>query len=286
MFSHKHLKFCILIVQVAGIGLQVVIFWLVLGLFEFLYYLKSLSLKNLKFLNRISGEGFMQHLAIIPDGNRRWAKQNKLQTVLGHNKGGQTIRTAVSVCLQNKIKYLSVYIFSLENFNRSDQEKEYIFKMIPDHVEESKPDLLQNRVRVQFLGDRTVFPDKTLNVINSIEEETKSFDNLTLSFLFCYGGRQEILHAVKDLCKDVVSGAVSADTIDERILRNYLWSSCLPDPDLIIRTSGISRLSNFFTFQAAYSELMFLDCYWPEVDKECLQKCIDDYANISRNFGK
>lgn len=228
----------------------------------------------------------MQHLAIIPDGNRRWAKQNKLQAILGHSKGGQSVKAAISVCLQNKIKYLSIYIFSLENFNRSDLEKDYLFKMIPDQIKENKPELLKNRVRVQFLGDRSMFPSDTLGVINSIEQETKKFDNLTLSFLFCYGGRQEILHAVKDLCKDVASGAVSVNKIDEQILRNYLWASSLPDPDLIIRTSGISRLSNFFTFQAAYSELMFLDCFWPDVNQECLQKCIDDYTSISRNFGK
>ncbi len=228
----------------------------------------------------------MQHLAIIPDGNRRWAKQNKLQAILGHSKGGQSVKAAISVCLQNKIKYLSIYIFSLENFNRSDSEKDYLFKMIPDQIQENKANLLQNRVRVQFLGDRNMFPKDTLDVVHSIEEETKNFDNLTLSFLFCYGGRQEILTAVKDLCKDVASGAVSADKIDEQILRNYMWASSLPDPDLIIRTSGISRLSNFFTFQAAYSELMFLDCFWPEVNQERLQKCIDDYTNIARNFGK
>lgn len=228
----------------------------------------------------------MQHLAIIPDGNRRWAKQNKLQAILGHSKGGQSVKAAISVCLQNKIKYLSIYIFSLENFNRSDSEKDYLFKMIPDQIQENKANLLQNRVRVQFLGDRNMFPKDTLDVVHSIEEETKNFDNLTLSFLFCYGGRQEILTAVKGLCKDVASGAISADKIDEQILRNYMWASSLPDPDLIIRTSGISRLSNFFTFQAAYSELMFLDCFWPEVNQERLQKCIDDYANIARNFGK
>lgn len=228
----------------------------------------------------------MQHLAIIPDGNRRWAKQNKLQAIFGHSKGGDAVRTAISVCLKNKIKYLSIYIFSLENFNRSDSEKDYLFKMIPDQIKENKANLLQNRVCVQFLGDRSMFPQSTLDVVTSIEEETKKFDNLTLSFLFCYGGRQEILNAVKGLCKDVASGAVSADKIDEQILRNYMWASSLPDPDLIIRTSGISRLSNFFTFQAAYSELMFLDCFWPEVNQECLQKCIDDYTNISRNFGK
>lgn len=228
----------------------------------------------------------MQHLAIIPDGNRRWAKQNKLQTLLGHQKGGHAVKDAISVCLKNRIKYLSIYIFSLENFNRSDSEKDYLFKMIPDQVKENRPSLLKNCIRVRFVGDKNTFPQNTLEVINSIEQETKDFDALNLSFLFCYGGRQEIVSAIKDLAKDITSGAVSADKVDEQIFRKYLWSTSLPDPDLIIRTSGISRISNFFTFQAAYSELMFLDRFWPEVNEECLQKCIDDYKNISRNFGK
>jgi undecaprenyl diphosphate synthase len=232
------------------------------------------------------GEGFMQHLAIIPDGNRRWANKNKLKAVMGHQKGGDVFMDAISVCLQNKIKYLSIYLFSLENFNRSEFEKEYIFKMIPDQINENKQKLIQNQVRVRFLGDKEMFPASARNSINAIEEETKNFDNLILSFLFCYGGRQDILHAIKNLTNDVARGALQADKIDEQIFRNYLWTSDLPDPDLIIRTSGISRLSNFFTFQAAYSEMMFLDCYWPEVTLDCLQKCVDEFNNISRNYGK
>ena len=228
----------------------------------------------------------MRHLAIIPDGNRRWAARNKLKTLLGHQKGGHAVKDAISVCLKNKIKYLSIYIFSLENFNRGDLEKDYLFKMIPDQIKENRPNLLKNRVRVRFIGDKNVFPANALNVINSIEAETRDFDSLNLSFLFCYGGRQEIVAAIKDLAKDIAGGAVSADKVDEQTLRNYLWSASLPDPDLIIRTSGISRLSNFFTFQAAYSELMFLDRFWPDVNEECLQKCIDDYVAIARNFGK
>jgi undecaprenyl diphosphate synthase len=228
----------------------------------------------------------MHHLAIIPDGNRRWAMQNKLKTFMGHEKGGQAIKSAISVCLQNKIKYLSFYTFSLENFNRSQLEKDYLFKMIPEQIQENMPVLMQNKIRVRFIGDRTFFPDNIQAVIKCVEDKTKDFDNMHVSFLFCYGGRQEILQAIKDMAKDIASGALNAEKIDEQVLRNYLWASELPDPDLIIRTSGISRLSNFFTFQAAYSELMFLNCYWPEVTQECLQKCVDDYKNISRNFGK
>lgn len=232
-------------------------------------------------------EGFMQHLAIIPDGNRRWAKQNKLQAIFGHQNGGKVIKSVISVCLKNSIKNVSIYIFSLENFdNRGAQEKEYLFKMIPDQIQENLPDLVLNRVRVRFIGDKSKFPESIVEEINFVEQKTKNFENLNLNFLFCYGGRQEILQAINDISRDVAKGILSAGKIDEHILRKYFWTSDLPDPDLVIRTSGISRLSNFFTYQSAYSELMFLDCYWPDVTQECLQKCLDDYKSISRNFGK
>ena len=228
----------------------------------------------------------MQHLAIIPDGNRRWAKQNKLKTILGHQKGGQALKAAIDICLKNSIKYLSIYTFSLENFNRSQEEQDYLFVQISDECKNNTSNLIQKKVRVKFIGQRELFPAPTIKAINEIEALTKDFDTLTINFMFCYGGRQEIIQAVKNLSEDVKNGAIAAETIDEQVLRSYLWLDQTPDPDLIIRTSGISRLSNFLTFQAAYSELMFLDCFWPEVTDEILQTCIDKYLKIARNFGR
>lgn len=228
----------------------------------------------------------MQHLAIIPDGNRRWAKQNKLKTILGHQKGGEAIKSAIDVCLKNKIKYLSIYTFSLENFNRSKDEQEYLFAQISDECKKNAPMLIKNKIRVHFIGQRELFPEATREAIKDIETATMNFDILTINFMFCYGGRQDVIQATKKLCEDVKSGALAADKIDEQVMKSYFWVGQTPDPDLIIRTSGISRLSNFFTFQAAYSELMFLDCFWPDVTAQTLQECIDKYQKISRNFGK
>jgi undecaprenyl diphosphate synthase len=228
----------------------------------------------------------MQHLAIIPDGNRRWAKQNKLKTIMGHQQGGQAIKAAIDVCLKNGIKYLSIYTFSLENFNRSQEEQDYLFVQISNECKNNTPDLIQKKVRVKFIGQRELFPEPTLKAINEIETLTQDFDTLTINFMFCYGGRQEIIQAVKKLSQDVKNGIVTAETIDEQLLKSYFWLNKTPDPELIIRTSGIGRLSNFFTFQAAYSELMFLDCFWPEVTNEILQNCIDKYQKIARNFGR
>lgn len=228
----------------------------------------------------------MQHLAIIPDGNRRWARQNKLSTLLGHQKGSKSVKHAINVCLENKIRYLSIYTFSLENFNRSEEEKDYLFKMIPKEITDNLQNCIDNKIRVRVVGNRSIFPKNTQESLQFIEEKTQNFDNLNLNFLFCYGGRQEILEAVKTIFKKIISGIINLDKIDEQTIRDHLWSATIPDPDLIIRTSGISRLSNFFTFQSAYSELIFLDCYWPEITKELLQKCIDRYKSVSRNFGK
>lgn len=228
----------------------------------------------------------MQHLAIIPDGNRRWAKQNKLQTFLGHQKGGTAVKASIYACLESNVKYLSIYAFSLENFNRNEAETTYLFSMIPDMCKKILPELIENNVCVKFVGDKNFFPEVTLKGILELEEKTKDFDKLFVNFLFCYGGRQEIISGLKKLATQVKNGELEVDNIDEQTLKSFMWSHYIPDPDLIIRTSGISRLSNFFTFQAAYSELMFLDMLWPEVTKDTIKECIEKYNQISRNFGR
>lgn len=228
----------------------------------------------------------MQHLAIIPDGNRRWAKQNKLQTILGHQKGGDAVKAAIQACLENNVKYLSIYAFSLENFNRSETEKNYLFNMIPGMCAKFLPDLIKNNVCVKFIGKKTLFPETALKGISEIEEKTQNCKNLIVNFLFCYGGRQEIIDGVKSLAEKVKAGEINIENINEETLRSVMWTSQTPDPDLIIRTSGVSRLSNLLPFQSAYSELMFLDCFWPEVTKETIKNCIEKYNQISRNFGR
>lgn len=228
----------------------------------------------------------MQHLAIIPDGNRRWARQNKFQIFFGHKQGGQAFKTAIHACLEENIRYLSIYTFSLENFNRNESEKEYLFNLIPEECKTILPELIEKRVRVKFIGNNDSFPMVVLASINELEEKTKNLDTLTVNFLFCYGGRQEIIAGVKDIATRVKNGELEIDNIDEQSIRESLWSGTTPDPDLIIRTSGISRLSNFLTFQSAYSELMFLDCYWPEITKDLIKNCIAKYRQIPRNLGR
>jgi len=228
----------------------------------------------------------MQHLAIIPDGNRRWAVANKMQAIFGHKKGLDVVKTTINICIKNKIKFLSVYAFSLENFNRSEDEKKYLFSLLTSELKKSLNDLVKEQIRVRFIGDINFFPIEIKDVIFELENETKNFDRLTLNLFFCYGARQELVHAVKALAQRVKAGEITLGDISEKSISDSLWTSGIPDPDLIIRTSDSVRLSNFMLYQAAYSELKFLNCYWPEVTESMLQKCIDDFSQIKRNFGK
>ena len=228
----------------------------------------------------------MQHIAIIPDGNRRWATQNKLESLYGHKRGMETVKYAMNVCLKNGIKYLSFYTFSLENRLRSDLEKQYLFNLLADGFIQWLPELLKNEIKVRFVGDRQQFPASLMNVINQIETETQHLDKLHLSLLFFYGARAEMAYAVKALAKKVKDGLLKEEDIDEAAVSNALWTAGTPDPDLIIRTSGQIRMSNFMLYQAAYSEWMFLPYHWPDVTEERLQGCLDDFKTRQRNFGR
>ncbi|MFH1643839.1 MAG: polyprenyl diphosphate synthase [bacterium] len=228
----------------------------------------------------------MQHLAIIPDGNRRWAKQHLKESVWGHRKGTETVQTAIEFCIKKGIKHLSFYTFSLENFNRPEAEKNYLFNLLAENFGNELPKLIKEGVRVRFIGQSSLFPEKLKPVIQKIETATKHLSKLNLNLLFCYSGRQEIIEAVKNVAKKVKDGFMSLDDINEDSFYQNFWSSEIPEPDLIIRTSGRARLSNFLLYQAAYSEFDFLDCHWPEVTEKHLQKCFDKFKSTQRNFGR
>jgi undecaprenyl diphosphate synthase len=227
----------------------------------------------------------MQHLAIIPDGNRRWAAKNKLRSFLGHKRGMEAVESAIKICIVNGIKFLSFYTFSLENFRRSNEEKQYLFKLITTEVKRQLPKLIKQEVRIRFLGDCNVFPESTRESIEFIENKTKILDKLQLNLLFCYGAQQEMVHAVKTLAKKIKDKLLSINEINIDEIKNSLWTKGIPDPDLIIRTGNVMRLSNFLLYQAAYSEFLFLDRFWPEINEEILKNCLAKFITVKRNFG-
>jgi undecaprenyl diphosphate synthase len=228
----------------------------------------------------------MQHLAIIPDGNRRWAAQNKLESMFGHQRGMEQVRMAIRTCIQSGIRYLSFYTFSLENFKRSELEKKYLFNLLADGFSKELPELVKEGIRVRFIGDRQKFPDQLASVVKMVEEQTKHLTRLNLSLLFCYGGTAEIVAAVKQIAQQAKDGHVEVEAITERTVHDALWTADLPDPDLIIRAGGESRLSNYLLYQAAYSEFRVLETYWPAVTEAELAECIEKFNQTKRNFGQ
>lgn len=227
----------------------------------------------------------MKHLAIVMDGNRRWAKKNQLQALRGHQKGSESIQTAIEVCLQEKIPYLSLYTFSLENFKRSEYELSYLFELIQRESIAQLPLFQEHNIKVRFIGDRSRFPASVIPSIETLETTTANNTALTVNFLFCYGGRQEIAAAARAVAQKVAAGVLLPEQITESILAEHMWMSDSPDPDLIIRTGGAHRLSNFLLYQAAYSELYFLDCFWPDITQELIKGALETYRTAQRNFG-
>ncbi|MFT6765328.1 MAG: undecaprenyl diphosphate synthase [Alteromonas naphthalenivorans] len=228
----------------------------------------------------------IKHLAMIMDGNRRWAKKNKLSYASGYTEGGfGAAKIAAKYCLDAGIKYLSLYTFSLENFNRPQHELDLLFNCIVDGGKKNLAFFNKENVRVKFIGDRDRFPEIVLPTVKLLEEGTKSNNALQVNFLFCYGARQELVCSIKRLVSKVKKGLLSEDQISEQTLEECLWTSGIPQPELIIRTSGTQRLSNFLLYQAAYSEFCFLDCLWPDITREDIEGAVSDYLGMQKNFG-
>jgi undecaprenyl diphosphate synthase len=228
----------------------------------------------------------IKHLAIIMDGNRRWAKKNGLKSFLGHKYGAEAAKRTVEFCLQENIRYLSLYTLSIENLNnRSEIEKEFIFSLLIDEATNYIEEYKKKGVRVKFVGDRSLYPEKVIPACNKIEEETKLGNILQVNLLFCYGARQEILSSVKSIVRRVISGEISQADITDELFTKSLWTNGTPEPELIIRTGSVHRLSNFLLYQAAYSEFYFLDCMWPEIETHHLEKALSKFKACQRNFG-
>jgi len=227
----------------------------------------------------------IKHIAFIMDGNRRWATRRGLAKINGHKEGAETVKKVINFFLERKIPYVSLYTFSLENFKRSEIEKAFLFRLLVKESEGMLAECIEKEVRIKFIGDRSTFPKKVLPSCKKLEHETAGFSKLTVNFLFCYGGRQEIVDGVRQIAKKVQAGELAQDDITEDIFQQTLWSSESPEPDLIVRTGGQLRLSNFLLYQAAYSEFCFIDCMWPDLNEKHLDQIVFNYENRKRNFG-
>ncbi len=226
-----------------------------------------------------------KHIAIIMDGNRRWAKKNGLQAIEGHKAGAKTLKRIVNYAYEIGLENLTVYAFSTENWKRQEKEIKAIMKLLYDYTEEIKSDKDKD-ICVKIYGDTSKLSEKIKRNLQIIEENSKDKKRLTFGICFNYGGREEIINAVKNICLDVKSGSVSINEIDENLFKTKLYTKEVPDPDLVIRTSGESRTSNFLPWQTVYSELYFPDIYWPDFNENELDKAINEYINRNRRYGK
>lgn len=227
----------------------------------------------------------IQHLACIMDGNRRWARKCGRMPSYGHKEGVETVKRVIQFCFDNQISYLSLYTFSIENFKRSPEEVGYLFQLLAQSVQEGLPEFLQRGIRIRFVGDRSLFPAELMRVCADVEEKTAMMNTLTLNFLFCYGSQQEIISGVKAIIAQIKKGLLNEQDITCESFNDFLWTNGIPAPDLIIRTGGVKRLSNFMLYQSAYSEFYFLDCLWPELSTHDLQQAVNFFNNCQRNVG-
>ena len=227
----------------------------------------------------------IKHLGLVMDGNRRWAKKQGFLPWIGHKKGIDAAKKAVEFCLEKQIPYLSLYVFSLENFKRSPEEVGFLFNLLVDEGHAWIDELKKQDVCVRFMGDRSFFPAHVLPTIQEIEQATARGNKLTVLLLFCYGGQQEIIDGIKQIARGVKQGTITEDQITDQLLRSVLWTGMVPEPDLIIRTGGRQSLSNFLLYQAAYSELHFLNCLWPDIQKGDLEHVVSVFEQAQRNFG-
>ena len=224
----------------------------------------------------------LKHIAIIMDGNRRWAKEKHLPSAMGHQKGVDSLRSTMRLFDRFGIKYLTVYAFSTENWNRKKEEVEFLMGLLAKTLLNELDDMHKENVRIRFLGDLTKLSKNLVDIVKNAENKTKDNTGVNLNIAFNYGSRDEITNALKAIIQE----GLKSEDITEDTISNHLYTKDIPDPDLFIRTGGEKRISNYLLWQLAYSEIYVTDAYWPEFDENELSKAIVEFEHRNRRFGK
>ncbi len=222
----------------------------------------------------------LPHIAIIPDGNRRWAHREGLPAIAGHKAGAEKLQEVCSWARERGIRYLTFYGLSTENWNRSQEEIGYLTRLIEEKLLEWSKTAKKEPVRIKFIGERGRFSENIQKQLAAIERETEAHDSFTLVLALSYGGRAEIISAIKSLAAEELK------QLTEETFGNYLWTAGIPDPDLVLRTGGFTRLSNFLLWQSAYSELYFTPTLWPDLTREEFDKAVNFFLETKRKFGR
>jgi undecaprenyl diphosphate synthase len=234
----------------------------------------------------IDPEKLPQHMAIIMDGNGRWAKQKGMLRVFGHENGTTSVRKTVEACAKLGIKHLTLYAFSTENWKRPKTEVDTLMNLLIKSLKKELKTLNENNIKLQAIGNIEQLPSSAFRELNEVIDKTKTNNRMVLTLALSYGSREEILHVVKTISDKVKNNIISIAEIDESIINQHLYTHNLPDVDLLIRTSGEYRISNFLLWQIAYAELYFIDVLWPDFTEDHLYEAIVSYQKRERRFGK
>jgi len=237
-------------------------------------------------LSEINTDQLPNHIAIIMDGNGRWAKSKGLLRSIGHQNGAKTVKEVVETCAKINVKYLTLYAFSTENWNRPKLEVELLMKLLISSLKKEVKTLQKNNIKLSTIGNLNSLPTKVAKELKDVIEKTKDNNRLTLTLALSYGSREELIKTIKEISLKVKNNLISPENIDKSVINNHLYDHYLPDVDLLIRTSGEQRISNFLLWEIAYAELFFTDILWPDFNNENLFEAILNYQNRERRFGK
>ena len=235
---------------------------------------------------KLNFDNLPKHVAIIMDGNGRWAKSQNKERTFGHKNAIKAVREAISACNEVGIPYLTLYTFSTENWNRPTEEVDTLMNLLSSTLLQEAGEIFSKGIRIRAIGDLEALPEDVRNQLYNIMELTKNNTKGNLTLALSYGSQKEILNAVKELCKKVKNGDINENDIDEPLFEQHLYTKEIPPVDLLIRTSGEVRVSNFLLWQIAYAEMQFIDVLWPDFTKETFFQCILDYQTKERRFGK
>ena len=234
----------------------------------------------------MSEENKLEHLAIIMDGNRRWAKEKSMMTTMGHKKGADVLVDTAKYCNEIGLKYLTVYAFSTENWKRTEEEVGYLMGLLGVYLDKFLKELDMENIKINFIGNIDVIDSSLSTRIRNLEEKTANNTGLNLMIAFNYGGRDEIVRACRNIAEKVKNNELNVDDIDENLFSNHLYTSGKKDPDLVVRTSGEMRTSNFLPWQITYSEFLPLDKYWPDFTKDDVDFCVEEFLKRKIRKGK
>ena len=237
-------------------------------------------------LDNIDKTNIPKHIAIIMDGNGRWAKSKGQERTFGHRNAISAVRNAIAACTKADVEYLTLYTFSTENWKRPEDEVTTLMTLLSESVIKESDELMSKEIRMHVIGEIDKLPELVQEQLMNIVEITKNNSKTNLILALSYGSQREILNAVKKIAQDVKQEKINVEDIDEKVFENHLYTKDFPPVDLLIRTSGEVRISNFLLWQIAYAELQFLDIYWPDFTEEDLFQCILNYQNKERRFGK